>query len=124
MRGRLQVWHIFRGMELLSKNIGHGHYLGSFPLPCFSFPASLRKELIYLSGAIIFLITIQGTLSDHLAVVPNGFMHVVPQDCIYLHTFKSCYLRTWLLVSLNLDAKTLSFGTLIDVGTSSNTGSY
>lgn len=50
------------------------------------------------------------TPPDHLAMVPNDIDALVPQDCIYLHTFRSCCLRTWLPVSLNLDAKPFPLG--------------
>lgn len=81
--GRFQGWHIFSRMELLSKNIGNRHHLGSFALPCSSLPLSLRKELIHLSGAMIFVITNQGTSPDHLVLVANR-VYVGGQTGLYI----------------------------------------
>lgn len=89
LRGRLQIWYIPLGMELFSRNVGCGHHLGVLPLPCSSSPVSPIKEYIYLSGALTFATDPQGTPPDCLALGARGLMLVVPQDCIYLHTFKS-----------------------------------
>lgn len=59
----------------------------------------------------------QGTPPDLLVLAG-------PQDCIHLHIFKKGCLRVWLLVSLNLGAETLPFGTLLGLGIFSTTGSY
>ena len=48
----------------------------------------------------------------------------LPLKVVYLHTFKSCYLRVWLPASMNLSTEILYFGTLTCLGTFSTTGSY
>ena len=79
-------------------------HLGTLPLFCSSSPVSPKNESIYLFGALVFATAAQRTLPDHLT---NGLMLVVLQECLCLHTFKSCCLRVWLPNSLNLGTKIL-----------------
>ena len=81
--------HTYWSLELLLRNVGCGHHLGVLPLSCFSSLVSPIKEYIYLSGALTFATDAQGTPPDCLVLGARRFMLVVPQDYIYLHTFKS-----------------------------------
>ena len=49
---------------------------------------------------------------------------VIPLDCVFWHTIKSCCLRVWLLIGLNPGAGIFSLGALTGRGISSPTGSY
>lgn len=55
LRGKLLVWHICRGLRKHSQGTkASGHHLCALPLPHSSSPVSSRKEIIPLSGALIF----------------------------------------------------------------------
>lgn len=49
---------------------------------------SLRKEVIYLSGVLIFTTVTKGTPLDILMWKPAWIIILAPKDCIYLHTVK------------------------------------
>lgn len=53
---------------------------------------SPRRKVLHSSRALIFATAAQQTPPDDLAV-PAGLMLTAPQDCMYLHTFKSCFLN-------------------------------
>lgn len=95
---------------------------GTLPLPHSRAPVSPGRELLHVSGVPIFVAAAQGTALCHLALVASGL--AVPQDCTYLHVFKSCCLRVWIPISLSVDAEIQSTGTLICLGTFPTTESY
>lgn len=94
--------HIKLPMKLFSGDARHGCHPGTLPLPCSGPLVSLRKELIHLSGATVFVTAAQGIPPDLLALVANRACTWSLMDNIYFHTFKGYYLRVWLPISLNL----------------------
>lgn len=66
-----------------------GLHLCTFPLPYSRSLVFLGKELVYSSGAPIFVTVAQGTPLDHLALAYSGTYVCSPQDCTYLHTLKA-----------------------------------
>ena len=71
--GRLQVGHTCSGAQrAASRIIGCGSQLGTSPLPCSRVLISLRKELVHLSGALIFTTASQWTPPGCLALADSG----------------------------------------------------
>ena len=53
------------------KNTGCGYHFSAIPLPCSNSLVSPRKELIYLSGALIYTNAIQRTLPDCVTLMAS-----------------------------------------------------
>lgn len=67
-----------------------GHHLYNSLLPHYNSLVSIRKELVHLFGAPIFVTAYQRAPSDYLVRAACGaYMLVVPQDCIYEHSLKA-----------------------------------
>lgn len=104
MKDRLQVclWNCSRelgwGMPALSSLCG-----------LFNVLVSPRKEIIHSSGALSFCNYCQGETSRCHGLEASRVTIIVPQDCIYLHTFKSGRLRVWFPLSLKLSGSWDSF---------------
>lgn len=77
-----------------------------------------------MSGAHIFANASQGPLQIAWLSWPVGLMFMDSQNGINLHTFKSCFLRIWLPISLSLESDVLPLGTLTGVGTFTTTGTH
>lgn len=106
-------------IEVFLRNSGYGGHLGT--LPSSSSPVSSIKELIHLSTTLISIMATRGTLPGHLA----SSIYVYSPTRLYVSAyFKNCYLRIWLLVSLNLGAENFPLGTLTGPGISLITESY
>lgn len=75
-------------------------------------------------GTLVFVIDMQGIPPQCLVLVTSGAYACSTSGLLYLHIFESCCLRLGLLMSLNLGAEILLFGTLKGRGTSSTTGRY
>lgn len=84
----LGLAHIQWPREWLLGNLGCGCHLG-IPLSCSRSLVTPRKELILLFGAPISATNAQGTPPDRLALGSVELMLIVPEDCIYVHTFTS-----------------------------------
>lgn len=124
LRSKLQAWQTFSGLLTAIKE----HRLW---MACRCSPSALfqitgiskkRASVLLWSPDLCDCSPGEWTPSDYLTLEASTSYVCVPQDCIYLHTFKSCCLRVWLPANLILGSEI--FRTLIGLGTSSNTGSY
>lgn len=103
LRHRFLVWHITRIILRCSLEMEtSGHQLCTLPLPHFRSLVSPGKELVHLSGTLIFVTIAQGTPLDHLALVasatyvysPAYFKSCLPEGLSPTHPESRCWRRT------------------------------
>lgn len=91
--GKLQVWHTPTGLWSYSQRTqARGCHLYVLPLTHYVSPVSLKKELIHLSRALIFMTATQGKPPDCRVLVTSGAYDCGPTGLDIFAYFKSCCL--------------------------------